>query len=239
MLRLYVILWVVTMTTTSSSPNVKKLESFFRHRLIARLDELERTLGSSGRTVFRVLSRMGYLSSYSHAGKYYTLAQIPSFDADGLWAHSGVLFSSHGTLRKTVVYLVNKAPAGHTHAELQDRLRLRVHDTLHDLVTAHQIARADIEQLYLYVSAEPERATAQIAARQRLIAEAPRPGPLPDAAVVIEVLLAVIHSPKPDIAGMAALMRAQGKAITPEQIEAVWAHYDLGKKNRASRRSRR
>jgi len=25
-------------------------------------------------------------------------------------------------------------------------------------------------------------------------------------------------------------MRAQGKAIAPEQIEAVWAHYELGKK---------
>jgi hypothetical protein len=225
------------MTDSSSNPNVKKLESFFRHRLIARLDELQRTLDVSGRTVFRVLGRMGYLSSYSHAGKYYTLARIPSFDADGLWAHSGVLFSNHGTLRNTVVYLVDKAPAGHTHAELQDRLRLRVYDTLHDLVAAREIACADIEQVYLYVSAEPKRAKAQIAGRQRLIAEPSQPGPLPDAAVVIEVLLAVIHSPKPDIGGVAALMRAQGKAITPEQIEAVWAHYELGKKKPASRRS--
>jgi len=227
------------MTTPSSSPSVKKLENFFRRRLIAQLNELERTLDASGRTVFRVLGKMGYLSSYSHAGKYYTLAQIPSFDADGLWAHSGVLFSRHGTLRNTVVYLVKNAQAGHTHAELRDRLRLRVHDTLHDLVTAREIARAPIEHLYLYVSAEPGRAAAQIAERQRLITAPPRPGPLPDAAVVIEVLLAVIHSPKPDIAGITALMRVQGKTITPEQIEAVWAHYDLGKKNRASRRSRR
>lgn len=224
------------MTDSPSNPNVKKLESFFRHRLIARLGELQRTLDVSGRTVFRVLGRMGYLSSYSHAGRYYTLARIPSFDADGLWAHSGVLFSSHGTLRNTVVHLVDKAPAGHTHAELQDRLRLRVYDTLHDLVAAREIACADIEQVYLYVSAEPKRAKAQIAGRRRLIAEPSQPGPLPDAAV-IEVLLAVIHSPKPDIGGVAALMRAQGKAITPEQIEAVWAHYELGKKKPASRRS--
>src|SRR4030042_5559512 len=140
---------VATMTTTSSSFSVKKIDNFFRHRLIARLDELERTLDSSGRTVFRVLGKMGYLSSYSHAGKYYTLARIPSFDADGLWAHSGVLFSSHGTLRNTVVYLVKNAPAGHTHAELQGRLSLRVYDTLHDLVAGREISRADIERLYL------------------------------------------------------------------------------------------
>jgi len=227
------------MTDSSSNPNIKKLKSYFRHRLIARLDEMQRTLDVSGRTVFRVLRRMGYLSSYSHAGKYYTLGQTPSFDADGLWAHSGVLFSSHGTLRNTVVYLVNKAPAGHTHAELQDRLRLRVYDTLHDLVAAREIGCADIERLYLYVSAEQERAKAQIAERRRRITEPPQSGPLPDPAIVIEVLLAVIHSPQPDIGAIGALMRAQGKAITPEQIESVWAHYELGKKKPASRRSGR
>ena len=228
------------MTDTANNPNVKKLENFFHHRPIARLDELRRLLRTSGRTVFRILGRMGYLSSYSHAGKYYTLAKIPSFDADGLWTHSGVLFSRHRTLRNTIVHLVNKAQAGHTHAELQDRLRLRVHDTLHDLVAAREIGRAEIERLYLYVSAEPTAAEAQIAVRQRLIAEPPLPsGPLPDPAVVIEVLLAVIHSPKPEVAALAALMRAQGKAITREQVEAVWAHYELGKKKAASRRSRR
>jgi hypothetical protein len=227
------------MTNSSSNPNVKKLESFFRHRLIAQLDELQRGLDLSGRTVFRMLGRIGYLSSYSHAGKYYTLARTPSFDADGLWAHSGVLFSSRGTLRNTIVHLVNKAPAGHTHAELKDRLRLRVYDTLHDLAVAHEIACVDIERLYVYVSAESKMAEAQIAARQRLNAEPIRPIALPDAAVVIEVLLAVIHSPKPEIKEVTALMRAQGKAITLEQIEAVWAHYELGKKKPASRRWRR
>jgi hypothetical protein len=227
------------MTNSYSNPNVKKIESFFRHRLIARLDELQRTLDVSGRTVFRVLGRMGYLSSYSHAGKYYTLARTPSFDADGLWSHSGVLFSSHGTLRNTIVCLVNKSPAGHAHAELQNLLRLRVYDTLHDLVAAHEIACADIEKIYLYVSAEPKTAEAQIAARRRLNAEPLRPVSLPDATVVIEVLLAVIHSRNPDITEVATLMRAQGKAITLEQIEAVWAHYELGKKKPVLRQSRR
>jgi len=228
------------MTYAGSNSKVTKLEHYFRHRPIARLDELRRTLHVSGRTVFRILGRMGYLCSCSHAGKYYTLVRTPSFDADGLWVHSDVLFSRHRTLRDTIVHLVSKAPAGHIHAELQDRLQLRVYDTLHDLVTAREIGRAEIEKLYLYVSVEPTTAEIQIAARQRLLAEpAPAPAPLPDATVVIEVLLAVIHAPKPDLAAVAALLRAQGKAITPGQVEAVWDHYQLGKKKPALRRSRR
>lgn len=151
-----------------------------------------------------------------------------------------MLFSLHHTLRNTVVHLVNKAPAGHTHPELQDRLSLRVYDTLHDLVAARKIGRAEIERLYLYVSAESTAAEAQIAERQRLVAEEPPPlGPLPDPAVVIEILLAVIHSPMPDVSALAALMRAQGKGITREQVQAVCAHYELGKKKPALRRLRR
>jgi hypothetical protein len=230
------------MTGTADSthnPNVQRLEQFFRNHPIARLDELERLLGASGRTVFRTLRRMGYLSSYSHAGRYYTLARIPAFDANGIWQHSGVLFSRYGTLRKTAAHLVSTAPAGHTHPELQDRLRLRVYDTLADLVAAGEINRAKVAQLYLYVSAETKAAEAQITARKQLIEQPPMPGPLPDAAIVIEVLLEVIHSREPDIASTAAHLRAQGKMIAPEQVAAVWAHYGLGKKNRTSRRSRR
>ena len=227
------------MTDTTNHPNARKLEHFFSHRSIARLDKMQRALGLSGRTVFRILDRMGYLSSYSHAGRYYTLERIPVFDADGLWAHSGVLFSSHRTLRRTVVHLVDRAPAGCTHPELRDRLKLRVYDTLHDLVAAGEIGRTDLERLYLYVSAEPATAEAQVAERQRRITELPPPGPLPDPAVVIEVLLGVIHSPRPDVAAVAAQLRARGKAVTPEQVEAVWVHYELGKKKPASRRWRR
>ena len=226
------------MTHYSEAPHIQKLESFFCQHLIARLDEMQRLLGVSGRTVFRILNRMGYLSSYSHGGRYYALAQLPLFDADGLWAHAGVLFSRHRTLRHTIVHLVNKAPAGHTHAELQHRLQLRVHDTLHDLVAARAIGRAEIERIYLYVNAQASEAEAQIAERQRLIAAPPLAGPLPDAAVIIEVLLTLIHAPRPDVVSIAALLASQGKAITREQVDAVWAHYELGKKKPALRRLR-
>ena len=52
-------------------------------------------------TVFRKLRQLSYLSSYSHRGKYYTLAEIARFDQLGLWSHHGALFSRHGTLLNT------------------------------------------------------------------------------------------------------------------------------------------
>ena len=91
------------------------------------------TGGRSRRSLFRDLKRLGYLSSFTHAGRYYTLEEIPQFDLDGLWFHEGVGFSRLGTLKETVGQLVREAPAGKTHGELRALLRVRVHNTLHDL----------------------------------------------------------------------------------------------------------
>ena len=50
-----------------------------RERADRTLEELKDVLGTTGTmTVFRKLKALGYLSSYSHWGKYYTLQEIPA-----------------------------------------------------------------------------------------------------------------------------------------------------------------
>jgi len=67
-----------------------------RHK-IATLAELKESLGTSATmTVFRKLKALGYRTSYSHRGKYYTLADIPRFDEQGLWSYRAVWFSRDG-----------------------------------------------------------------------------------------------------------------------------------------------
>jgi len=115
------------------------LKKLFRHRPVAQLDDLRQALNTPSRTtIFRVLQAVGYRTSYSHAGRYYTLSRIPQFDSHGLWRYRDIGFSAQGTLRSTVVYLVNSSPAGQTHHELQDLLHLRVHDTLRLLVESRE-----------------------------------------------------------------------------------------------------
>jgi len=81
-------------------------------------------------------------------------------------------------------------PAGYTHEELSPVLRLRIHDTLLDLVEAGRIAREPLEGRYVYVSAAKRHARAQFAQRATLPADPPPPL---DAARVIDVLIAVIR----------------------------------------------
>ncbi|HTP24161.1 MAG TPA: hypothetical protein VMK12_00695 [Anaeromyxobacteraceae bacterium] len=210
----------------ADAPTVLR-ERFQRHP-VAELPELCRALSASGRTVFRVLGRIGYHSSYNHAGRYYTIEGIPRFDDDGLWFHDDIGFSMRGTLRTTVEALVQQSAAGCTHEELSRLLRLRVHDPLRSLVQAKRLGRERVEALYVYVSARARTARAQLEQRRRPKAAAkPPPSPPLDAARVIDVLLAVIHAPRASAADVGAELRQRGRAVSDTQVEEVFGRYGL------------
>lgn len=216
------------------------LENLYRSKPVAVLDDLRRALDTHSRTtIFRVLSVAGYLSSYSDAGRYYTLKRIPRFDRHGIWLYRGVGFSSHGTLRATVTYLVEKSAAGQTHEELQQLLQLRVHDTLRLLVRAQALTRERFQQAYVYLSSKPEMASVQRAKRQQLAAALPAATQL-EPSLVIDVLVDVIRHPKDDAGAVASRLRALGRSVTLDQAEAIFARYALKKTVRSrSRRSLR
>jgi hypothetical protein len=195
---------------------------------VALLDDLRGALHTESRTtIFRVLSAAGYLTSYSHAGRYYTLQRIPKFDTLGIWLYRGVGFSQHGTLRATVIHLVEISPAGQTHSELQDVLQLRVHDTLRLLIQHHALTRKQFQDAYVYLSSKPKRASAQWVQRQQLVAAAVSEELEPSR--VIDVLIDVVRHPSDDADAVSRRLRALGHSVTTEQVEAVFTRYHLKK----------
>jgi len=216
------------------------LQNLYRRKPVAVLEDLRRALDTHSRTtIFRVLSVAGYLTSYSDAGRYYTLKPIPRFDSRGIWLYRGIGFSSHGTLRATVTYLVEKSAAGQTHEELQELLQLRVHDTLRLLVRAQALTRERFQEAYVYLSSKPQVASVQRAKRQQLAAALPAAAQL-EPFRVIDVLVDVIRHPKDDAGAVASRLRALGHSVTLDQAEAIFARYALKKTLRSrSRRSLR
>jgi len=137
-----------------------------RHK-IATLAELKQALGTEvALTVLRKLKELDYLTSYSHAGRYYTLHAIARFDSDGLWSHDGVWFSRHGTLLATAQHFVERAPHGYFAQELAAALRVQVHDALRQLVLRRQIARQSLAGLYLYTSTDAATRQRQLLGRR-------------------------------------------------------------------------
>jgi hypothetical protein len=218
-------------------PAPPPLERLFHRTPVVDLDALREALHTPSRTtVFRALRPLGYLTSYSHAGRYYTLRRIPRFDPDGLWWYHDIGFSAQGTLRRTVTQMVEAAPAGYTHEELHDLLHLRVQNTVRLLVAAHALSRRPWQEVFVYLSARLEAADAQWRRRERERMPAPL---VLDAARVVDILADVIHHPGADAAAVAARLRRAGQAAPLEQVEAVFSRYGLKKTARSpSRRSR-
>jgi hypothetical protein len=218
-------------------PAPPPLDALFRRTPVVDLQALRRALQTTSRTtVFRALRPLDYLTSYSHGGRYYTLRRIPRFDAHGLWWQGDIGFSAQGTLRKTLVELVETAPAGQTHDELQPLVRLRVHDTLRWLVARGLLSRRPWQRASLYLSARPEVADAQWQRRQERAAPTAL---VLDAAEVIDVLVHFIQHPDDHPADIARHLRGAGHRVSVEQVEALFARYDLKRGLQTSRRSRR
>jgi hypothetical protein len=132
---------------------VEVIRSFLKKHKIATLAELKQALGTlATMTVFRKLKALGYLTSLSHRGKYYTLADIPRFDEQGLWSHQSVWFSRDGTLVATAQRLVEEASAGLTATELHAFLPVEVKEALLRLYRQERIDREEIGGGSVYFS---------------------------------------------------------------------------------------
>ena len=105
------------MRTESFQP--ARLVELFRRCKIATMPELKAALGTEvDVTVFRKLKDLGYRTSYSHRGGYYTLNEIALFNDWGLWSFRSVCFSRHGTLVDTCEAFVSASEAGYFAEEL-------------------------------------------------------------------------------------------------------------------------
>ena len=218
------------------------LTRLLRRRTIVDLPAILATIKTtSPMTAFRRLSELGSLSSYSHRRGFYTLSDIPTFDADGLWLYQGVGFSRLGTLKETVPVLVDRSEAGLVHRDLQARLQVRVHNALLDLVQARRLVRQPLDDEYLYLSADPERARTQRERRRQTgPTGAVAPGPAPPA-LVVEVLIEVIHAAaiRGDPRAITDRLAARGVPARLEQVAQVFRDYRLPEKKTPPSRTTR
>ena len=146
---------------------IDTLARLLRDQKVATMPQLKHALGTSvSFTVLRKLAPLGYRSSYSHGGTYYTLDSIAQYDERGLWSYRDIHFSRHGTLLNTAASLVTNAPAGYFTNELDEVVQVATKDALRHLVEQDRLYRRELAGRYLYCAKERQRRQEQWAARQ-------------------------------------------------------------------------
>jgi len=211
---------------------VNKLFRLWRQRKVLTLPELTENLHASVRTVRRRLQAWSGLASFNHNGRFYTLPDIPQFDAHGLWFHQDIGFSRVGHLPQTLVALIQQAPAGLTAAELGRRLRLDPRSFLWHFHSHPGLQRRKHQGHFVYLAADPQKARAQMAQRTTAIrATAALPSPVAAVALLVEA----IKHPRLSPEQLCRRLHPVHPQLTPEAVRALWAHHGLTlKKTRRS-----
>ena len=142
----------------------ENLRKLLLKQRIATLEELKEALGSNvDLTVLRKLKELSYYSSYSHRGRYYTLAEIARFDELGLWSFGSVYFSKQGTLIRTIEEIVETSAAGYFAHELESMLKVSVKDPLRKLYAKNRLHREKVSSRWLYCAKDPHHRQKQLA----------------------------------------------------------------------------
>lgn len=215
----------------------RALDRLFKRSPVCDLSLLAQTLQTDSRmSVFRRLREIGYFSSYTHAGKFYTLPHIPQFDGNGLWMYQGIGFSTEGTLKSTVVKLIRESSSGYFHIELNKLLGVKVQNTLIKLLREGYVHREYFNELYLYVSPDAVKSEEQMSRRSMEYEEGKKGIESLADTIVIEILIEAIHAASVNVTPLLVSRRltARGFPIGPEQVSQVFAHYgiDVSKKKR-------
>jgi hypothetical protein len=149
--------------------DIKKQEirELISKKKIVTLDEIKTYLQTDvTMTIMRKLKELSYLSSYSHRGKYYTLATIPRFSDMGLWTYQSVHFSKYNTLVNTCLQLISYSVSGYSVKELDRVLEVSVRLSTLNLFNAGKLFRAPFGDELVYFSVHDQRRKQQMALRE-------------------------------------------------------------------------
>ena len=199
---------------------------FMRTRKVVTLAELALHLNCSRRTVQRRLADWQAVSSYNRNGSYYTLPDIPTFDAHGLWRYRGVFFSRFGSLPETFVQLVAQSSAGLTASEAGELLGLRPSSFLWSLRKHQALRREKHLGRYVYLSSAPARSQEQRRQRE-LMRTAAR---LPTDSEAVAILIEKVKQPTLSDDELSRRLEKQKVFVDSEIIHDFFVRHNLAVK---------
>lgn len=213
----------------SQARSADRLAKLFARRKCWLLSELAATLDCALITVRRLLKEVGYFRSYTHNGKWYTLATTPRFDRDSIWRHRGIGFSKQGSLTATIRYLIGRSPAGLSARELGDKLQHPCHAVLSILHKAGEIDRIKTGGEFRYLSTEERTNRRQRA--QVLLEQKPKPPAPLSAQAAVFVLVEYINNPELSFEQIACnVEKCRQITVTQESIRCFFKEQGVKKK---------
>ena len=127
--------------------------TLIQEHTVVTFSQIKEVIGPvSDLTVRKKMISAGCMSSYSHRGRYYTIEECVDFDRHGLWSHQEIRFSRYGSLKATLVELIERSESGLLSRELTRIVQVEVHPPLRQLIKEKRVYRSKIAERYVYFS---------------------------------------------------------------------------------------
>lgn len=211
---------------SDSDASERKAKRGFRRRKILTLGEVAELIERSVHTARRRLKQWRAHTSYNHNGRYYSLPEVPTFDANGLWHCRGVFFSQHGNLKQTLIELIHRSEAGLDAGELRTLLGLDPRSFLSAFADHPQLSREKVQGRFVYYSAVPSVYAQQHMRRSGFSATAREPTAIEAVAILVEK----IKHPTLGQQALSRRLRKQQIFVEAQSIENLFVRHDLAVK---------
>lgn len=199
---------------------------FLRSKKVVKLTELALHIDRSERTAQRRLADWRAITSYNRNGSFYTLPDIPKFDANGLWKYHGSFFSRFGNLPATFVQLVNNSQAGLTAAESGTLLGLRPSSFLWSLREHPALKREKHKGYYVYYSSSSTLFNSQKKQRNLML----KTSKIPTNLEVIAILVEKIKNPDLSNEDLSRRLKKKNVFVEPDAVQNLFVRHDLAEK---------
>jgi len=209
-----------------SNASIGKSQKVFRRRKILTLGEVAELIQSSVHTARRRLKQWRAHNSYNQNGRYYTLPEVPEFDANGLWHWRGVFFSQYGNLKQTVIELIRRSQAGLDAGEMRSLLGLDPRSFLSAFADHPRLRREKTQGRFVYYCADPSVYAEQQQRRGALSTKGRQPTPFEAVAILVEK----IKHPSLSNEALSRQLRKRKLFVEPETIHNLFVRHDLAVK---------
>lgn len=213
------------MAADKSELKKTRISQLFKLQKCLTLENLCTSLNYSDRSAQRLLKSIGYYSSFTHNGKWYTLQNIPVFDNNGLWFYQGIGFSKYRDLNSTIRHLIDCSAEGLMASDLSKTLSTSCPPVLNRLYKANKIDRVKTHRGFVYLSANHSIKRQQIS-RFEKTHRLQRPSDMDSITILVEF----IRNPNRTFEELAIHLNQKRVFCSAEMIKNLFVYFGLEKK---------
>ena len=134
-------------------PRLETIERIIRKYKIQSFVTILSKMDCSSITLRRDIKAIGGTTSYTHRGKYITLADIPVFNENGIWFYKKVGFTKFKNSLDLIVSIIN-TKEGITKENIEEILKIKISKQIQILLKQNRLHRVKLGAKYFYLSEE-------------------------------------------------------------------------------------